>query len=115
MANYFEDGAYYQHSRNRAANRQKYRVLCHQLAQTKQIRPIATGAGVHLVVQIPGIAQAKLLEALEQQQVRIYPLNSNWRDMPTADYYLLGFAGLTLSELTTGVKRLIQVCEQLVG
>ena len=100
---------------NRAANRQKYRVLCHQLAQTKQIRPIATGAGVHLVVQIPGIAQAKLLEALERQQVRIYPLNSNWRDMPTADYYLLGFAGLTLSELTTGVKRLIQVCEQLVG
>lgn len=116
MANYFEDGAYYRHlSRNRAANRQKYRVLCHQLAQTKQIRPIATGAGVHLVVQIPGIAQAKLLEALERQQVRIYPLNSNWRDMPTADYYLLGFAGLTLSELTTGVKRLIQVCEQLVG
>jgi GntR family transcriptional regulator/MocR family aminotransferase len=72
-----------------------------------------TGAGVHLVVQIPSIDQATLLTALEQQQVRIYPLNSNWTAMPSADYYLLGFAGLTLSDLKVGVQRLMQVCERL--
>ena len=114
MVNYFEDGAYYRHlGRNRAANRQKYQLLCQQLTRTRQIRPITTAAGVHLVVQIPGIEQSTLLAALERQQVRIYPLNSNWINMPTADYYLLGFAGLTLADLKVGVARLIQVCEQL--
>ncbi|AYJ42662.1 PLP-dependent aminotransferase family protein [Lactiplantibacillus pentosus] len=114
MVNYFDDGAYYRHlSRNRSTNRQKYRCLCDQLKRSKQIRPIMTGAGVHLVVQIPSIDQATLLIALEQQQVRIYPLNSNWTAMPSADYYLLGFAGLTLADLKVGVQRLMQVCERL--
>jgi len=115
MANYFADGSYYRHlSRNRAANRQKYQLICQKLKATSLIRPIATEAGVHMVIQIPAIAQSTLLHRLEAQGVRIYPLDSNWAGMPTADYYLVGFAGLTLADLKTGLDILIQVCEQVL-
>lgn len=114
MTNYFTSGAYYRHlSRSRTLNRQKYQQLCQQFAKTTLIKPIATGAGLHLVVQIPNIEQTTLLTALEAHQVRIYPLDSNWAHMPSHDYYLLGFAALAKDELKLAIDRLIQVCEQL--
>ncbi|KRO27276.1 aminotransferase with N [Lactiplantibacillus fabifermentans DSM 21115] len=114
MVNYFTSGAYYRHlSRNRALNRQKYHLLKKLLGHQKVIQPILTGAGLHIVVRIPDIAPHELLTALAAVQVRLYPLNSNWQAMPSSDYYLLGFAGLSLPDLTAGIKQLIATCEQL--
>ncbi|AVK63558.1 PLP-dependent aminotransferase family protein [Lactobacillus sp. CBA3606] len=116
MVNYFESGAYYRHlSRSRALNRQKYQRVCQLLAATALIVPIETGAGLHLVVQIPNLDQAQLLTALATAGIRIYPLDSNWVDMPSHDYYLLGFTALTLAELTVAIPKLIAVCQQLMA
>lgn len=112
MVNYFENGAYYRHlSRSRAINRQKYRLVCDQLARTTSIQPIATGAGIHMVIRIPNIDQTALLQQLAERNVRIYPLDSNWAGMPSHDYYLIGFAGLDLENLEAGLKKLVQVCD----
>lgn len=113
MVNYFESGAYYRHlSRSRTVNRQKYRLVCARLKGVPQIKPIATGAGIHLVVQISGWSQAALMAALAAVDVRIYPLDSNWTGMPSHDYYLLGFAALSIDALDTALTRLIRVCQQ---
>lgn len=114
MLNYFDSGAYYRHiNRSRVINRKKYDLVCAELARTTLIEPIATGAGLHMVVRIPNLSQTKLLAALAEQSVRIYPLESNWQRMPTHDYYLLGFAALTHADLTIALRRLVSVCERL--
>ncbi|BDZ31624.1 PLP-dependent aminotransferase family protein [Lactiplantibacillus sp. WILCCON 0030] len=114
MVNYFESGAYYRHlSRSRSLNRQKYQLLAKQLTQSSVIQPILTGAGLHVVIRIPNIQQARLLAALARQSIRIYPLESNWAGMPTHDYYLLGFTALSLPALKLALGQLVQTCEQL--
>lgn len=116
MVNYFESGAYYRHlSRSRNLNRQKYQLVCKLLAKSTLIQPIATGAGLHLVVRIPEFDSADLLNALIQADIRIYPLDSNWQAMPSHDYYLLGFAALSLADLEIAIPRLIQICERLAS
>ncbi len=116
MVNYFESGAYYRHlSRSRSLNRQKYQLLSKLLSKTTAIQPILTGAGLHLVIRIPKIPQADLMAALQQQSIRIYPLDSNWENMPTPDYYLLGFTALSLAALKVAIPMLVTTCEQLVA
>ena len=114
MVAYFDSGAYYRHiSRSRSLNRRKYQRLTQLLATTDRIQPIATGAGLQLVVRIPDIAQKALLAALTAADIRIYPLDSNWQAMPSHDYYLLGFTAVSLADLEVAIPRLIAVCDQL--
>lgn len=116
MVNYFESGAYYRHlSRSRALNRQKYQLLSKLLTKTTAIQPILTGAGLHLVIRVPKIPQAELMAALAKKSIQIYPLASNWDDMPTQDYYLLGFTALSLAELKVAMPLLVTTCEQLAS
>lgn len=116
MVNYFETGAYYRHlSRSRALNRQKYRLVCEQFKASPLIQPIATGAGIHIVVRIPEIALAPLLAHLQAVGVRIYPLDSNWQTRPSPNYYLLGFAALDPAALKLALQRLVTVCAVEAG
>jgi len=114
MVAYFDSGAYYRHiSRSRSLNLRKYQRLTQLLATTDRIQPIATGAGLQLVVRIPDIDQKALLAALTAADIRIYPLDSNWQAMPSHDYYLLGFTAVSLADLEVAIPRLIAVCDQL--
>lgn len=71
-------------------------------------RVIGDCSGMHLLLDVPGIATARLMELAELRGCRVYSPTKHWDtagDCPPS-YVMMGFAGLTEQQLKNGVERL---------
>jgi GntR family transcriptional regulator/MocR family aminotransferase len=74
---------------------------------------IGQGAGLHVVLQLSGSTpgETEIIERARQQDIRLLPLSDFYAaGQPDATLLLLGFGGMTASEIDQGIARLSLMC-----
>lgn len=72
---------------------------------------VGQGAGLHVVLQLigPPFGEAELIDRARRAGVGLFPFSVTYaKDRPDSSRFLLGFGGLTASELEQGVERLFK-------
>lgn len=110
---FIRDGYFERHlNKMRTLYRTKHELLLEQLKDFKGDF-VLTGenAGLHLVMTSQrGISEKELVELAASVGIRVYGLSENMSGSVTeTNTVLLGFGGLTLQEITEGIRRLKEV------
>ena len=114
LAEFMEQGHWDRHVRRmRTLYRKKHdallRAVEHHFGAKAQI--IGQGAGLHVVLQLTGLAfgEAELIERARNKGIGLFPFSvTDAKDEPNSSKVLLGFGGLTTSEIDQGVELLFK-------
>lgn len=116
MANFMEQGHWERHIRRmRMIYKKKHDVLLRSVETHfgKQAVVIGYGAGLHVVLRLPGSShtEVEIIERARQKGIRLYPFSEfHVNYQPEATTLLLGFGGLKGSEIEHGVAMLARIC-----
>ncbi|MGC6769998.1 PLP-dependent aminotransferase family protein [Enterococcus sp. LJL51] len=118
MAEFLSSGSYYRHiSKAVGTNKAKYHLLEDQLNLLKaegRIDWIPSDGGLHVVMEVLNLQETDVfLQQLQQHSLRLYPLSKYSFSVCRDQFFLLGYGGLSLEELTHGLKLLKQVVQNL--
>jgi len=111
---FINKGYYMRHVRKvvKASEKKYNRILsvfheCHP----SNIRPIATGSGVHLMLEIEtSLSESELLAYLEENDIRLYPTSHYWLEPGNYPVILqMGFTSMSMEELENGIRHLFDV------
>lgn len=80
-------------------------------AAPKNIEPIFTGSGVHLMLVFhTPLSEAALLEYLEQHGIRLYPTSHYWfTTAPHPVMLQMGFASLSIKDIEDSLRLLFSI------
>ncbi|WP_020678013.1 PLP-dependent aminotransferase family protein [Geopsychrobacter electrodiphilus] len=116
LTKFMEEGHWVRHIRRmRSINKKKHDSML--LAVNKHFGSLAEivgqGAGLHIVLQLPGtsFSEKEIIRRTEQKGIRLFPFS--WTcatGEPDTTKLMLGFGGLTTSEIEDGIALLAQVC-----
>lgn len=75
------------------------------------VHPIATGSGVHLMLEFDtSLSETELLNYLEQRDIRLYPTSQYWYTPGVHPVMLqMGFAAMDINEIEAGLRHLFAV------
>ena len=116
LAKFMEQGYWERHIRRmRSIYKKKHDTMLRAI--NEQFGTLAVvdgqGAGLHVVLQLPGTAcgEAEIIRCAEQKGIRLLPFSwtcASGESTPTR--LMLGFGGMTESEIKEGIALLAQVC-----
>lgn len=116
LAKFMEQGHWERHIRRmRMLFQKKHDTLLRAVGQHFGNRAtiIGQGAGLHVVLQLSGAPpdETELIERARQQGIRLFPFSAFYViDQPETHRLLLGFGGMTTSEIEQGVALLAKLC-----
>lgn len=116
MTKFMEQGHWERHVRRmRIVYKKKHDTLLQAVAQHFGSRAavVGQGAGLHLVLQLPGDnpGETEIIRRAEQMGIRLFPFAATFVMGESASTrILLGFGGLAASEIEQGVRLLSQLC-----
>jgi len=116
MANFMEQGHWERHIRRmRMIYKKKHDVLLRSVETHfgKQAVVIGYGAGLHVVLRLPGSShtETEIIDRARQKGIRLFPFSEfHVNCQPEATTLLLGFGGLKDSEIEHGVAILSRIC-----
>lgn len=118
MAEFIQSGGYYRHiSKAVAANKAKYKLVVDTLGQMRkdsQIEWIAPDGGLHVIMQLKDKEQAIMFhKELQANRMRLYSLDKYFFSETDDRYFLLGYGGLSIEELRTGLKKIQTILKRL--
>ncbi len=116
LAGFMEQGHWERHIRRMRTNyHRKHDALLRAVEHHfgGRVVVVGQGAGLHVVVQLPGssLCEAEIIERAQQQGIRLFPFSSTCAGCaPDSPTLLLGFGGMTISEIEQGIALLSTVC-----
>lgn len=116
MAAFMEQGHWERHIRRmRMIYKKKHDIVLRAIETHFGPRAVVTGqgAGLHVVMMLPATTQseAEILELARQRGVQLYPFSDfHVTGQPEATTLLLGFGGMSGSEIEQGIALLAQIC-----
>jgi GntR family transcriptional regulator/MocR family aminotransferase len=116
MATFMEQGHWERHIRRmRMIYKKKHDILLHSVETHFGARAVVVGqgAGLHVVLMVPGTSysEAEILGRAQQKGIRLFPFSAfHVIGQPEATTLLLGFGGMSSSEIERGIAALSQVC-----
>ncbi|MFZ2950553.1 MAG: PLP-dependent aminotransferase family protein, partial [Desulfuromonadaceae bacterium] len=116
MANFMEQGHWERHFRRmRMIYKKKHDILLRSVETHFGKRAVVTGhgAGLHVVLMLPDTvhSEAEIIDRARQKGIRLLPFSEfHVVGQPEAATLLLGFGGMTGSEIEQGVSILSQIC-----
>ncbi len=116
MATFMEHGHWERHIRRmRMIYKKKHDILLRSIETHfgKQAVLIGQGAGLHVVLILPDTLQseAEIIDRARQKSIRLFPFSEfHVAGQPEATTLLLGFGGMTGSEIEQGIAILSQLC-----
>lgn len=117
LARFMAQGDWDRHIRRmRIVYKQKHQTLLRATEQHLGNRAtlVSQGAGLHVVLRLCGdpCPEAELLRRCEAKSIRLLPFSAFYvADEPDATHLLLGFGGMTASEIEAGTTLLAQTIE----
>lgn len=116
MANFMEQGHWERHIRRmRMIYKKKHDILLRSVETHfgKRAVVIGHGAGLHVVLMLPDTvhSEAEIIDRARQKGIRLLPFSEfHVVGQPEATTLLIGFGGMTSSEIEQGVYILSQIC-----
>jgi GntR family transcriptional regulator/MocR family aminotransferase len=116
MATFMEQGHWERHIRRmRVIYKKKHDILLRSLETHfgKRAVVIGQGAGLHVVLMLPGtlLSEAEIIDRARQKGIRLFPFSDFLVvGQPEAATLLLGFGGMNDSEIEQGIAILSQIC-----
>ena len=116
MAIFMKQGHWERHIRRmRMIYRKKHDLLLRAIETHfgKRAVVIGQGAGLHVVMMLPGTlhSEAEILDRARQKGVQLFPFSEfHVTGQPEATTLLLGFGGMSGSEIEQGIAILAQIC-----
>ncbi len=116
LAKFMEQGHWDRHIRRmRAIYKKQHDVLIRAVAQRFGSRAeiVGQGAGLHIVLQLPGISlsEAEIISRAAQHGIGLFPFSATCAaGEPAATRLLLGFGGMSASEIEAGIALLSRLC-----
>lgn len=114
LAEFMERGHWERHVRRmRTLYRKKHDALLQAVDRHfgANAKVIGQGAGLHVVLQLTGLGfgETELIDRAQSKGVGMFPFSvTNAKDEPDSSKFLLGFGGLTTSEIEQGVELLFK-------
>lgn len=111
MALFLQSGEFERHIRRmRKMYQRKHQTLLKSIEQHMgaKVKIVGEKSGLHILLQLKGISTIELIEKGLQKGVKVYSPISFWQN-PTPEgnsYIMLGFGGLSIEEIETGVRLL---------
>lgn len=101
--------------RMRTLYKKKHDILLRSVDQHFGSRGVVVGqgAGLHVVLQLPATtcSEAEIIERARQQGIYLFPFTNFYNPgAPDATMLLLGFGGLSINEIETGIALLARIC-----
>jgi GntR family transcriptional regulator/MocR family aminotransferase len=115
MAKFMDQGHWERHIRRmRNVYKKKHDALLRsvELHFGSRAVVIGQGAGLHVVMMLPGtrLCEAEIIERARQKGVQLFPFSDfHVTGKPETTTLLLGFGGMTVSEIELGVEVLSQI------
>ncbi|AJE04306.1 MocR-like pyridoxine biosynthesis transcription factor PdxR [Geobacter pickeringii] len=116
LAKFMEEGHWERHVRRmRTVCKKKHDALLRAVERHFGPRAVVAGqgAGLHMVLQLPGTArgEAEIIEAARRKGIRLLPFSDFFvRGTPDATTVLLGFGGMVPDEIEEGIALLSPLC-----
>ena len=116
LAKFMEAGHWERHIRRmRTLYKKKHDILLRAIDQHFGRRGVVVGqgAGLHVILQLAATtrSEAELIESARQQGIQLLPMTDFYNPgAPDATMLLLGFGGLSASEIETGIAHLARIC-----
>jgi GntR family transcriptional regulator/MocR family aminotransferase len=116
MTIFMEQGHWERHIRRMRMIYQKKHDLLLRSIEThfgKQAKVIGQGAGLHVVMMLPGTrhSEAEIIARARQKGVQLFPFSEfHVSGQPETTTLLLGFGGMNGSEIEQGIAILAQIC-----
>lgn len=116
MAIFMVQGHWERHIRRmRMIYKKKHDIMLRAIETHFGARAVVTGqgAGLHVVLMLPGtlLCEAEILDRARQRGIRLFPFSEfHVTGQPEAAKLLLGFGGMSGSEIEQGVAMLSQIC-----
>ncbi|HEY3308417.1 MAG TPA: PLP-dependent aminotransferase family protein [Desulfuromonadaceae bacterium] len=116
LAKFMEQGHWERHIRRmRTTYKKKHDTLLRAVEHHfgTQAVVIGQGAGLHVILELPGatLGETEIIDRARQKGIRLFPYTSTCANGETDSMKLmLGFGGMTVSELEQGIALLSQVC-----
>jgi len=116
MAKFMEQGHWERHVRRmRILYKKKHDTLLHAIGHHFGSRALVVGqgAGLHVVLQLPAAnpGETAIIRRAEQQGIRLFPFTATCASGESVSTkILLGFGGMTASEIEHGIKLLSRLC-----
>lgn len=116
MALFMEQGHWGRHIRRmRMIYKKKHDILLRSIETHfgKRAVVIGQGAGLHVVLMLPDTlhSEAEIIDLARQKGIRLFPFSEfHVVGQPEATTLLLGFGGMTGSEMEQGIVILSQIC-----
>lgn len=115
MANFMEHSHWERHIRRmRMIYKKKHDFLLQSVETHFGKRAVVTGqgAGLHVVLVLPDtqLSEAEIIHRARQKNIRLFPFSAfHFVGQPEATTLLLGFGGMTFSEIEQGIAMLSQI------
>ncbi len=116
LAKFMEQGHWERHVRRmRTIYGKKHDTLLRAVAHHFGTRAVIVGqgAGLHVVLQLSGstLGETEIIARAEQEGIRLFPFSSTCASSkPDSPKLMLGFGGMTASEIEEGIALLSQLC-----
>ncbi len=116
LAKFMEQGHWDRHVRRmRTIYEKKHDTLLRAIAHHFGTRAVIVGqgAGLHVVLQLSGtsLGETEIIDRAEREGIRLFPFSSTCvSSEPNATKLMLGFGGMTASEIEQGIPLLSQLC-----
>lgn len=116
MAHFMEQGHWERHVRRmRTIYKKKHDILLRSVETSfgKRAVVIGQGAGLHVVIRLPDSShnEAAIIDRARQKGIRLMPFSEfHVTGQPETLTLMLGFGGMTGSEIEQGISLLSQIC-----
>lgn len=116
LAKFMEQGHWMRYIRRmRIIYKRKHDALLDGIARHFGARGtvIGQGAGLHVVLQLPDhrCGESEIIDCAAREGIGLFPFSATCAGgEPTSTHLLLGFGGMTASEIEQGIHRLSQLC-----
>jgi GntR family transcriptional regulator/MocR family aminotransferase len=118
MSKFMEQGHWERHIRRmRMVYKKKHDILLRAIETHfgKRAVVIGQGAGLHVVLQLSNtlLSETEILDRARQKGIRLFPFSEFYAvGQPEETTLLLGFGGMSISEIEQGIAILSRICSQ---